>query len=72
MLFYSDGLVEAHDSQGEMFGSPRLRSLVAEHPTGGKGLSTFLLEELERFVGEGAEQEDDITLVTLEYSTTRA
>src|SRR5215212_5889502 len=31
VLFYSDGLVEAHDSEGEMFGFPRLRTLVAEH-----------------------------------------
>ena len=31
VLFYSDGLVEAHDSRGEMFGFPRLRSLVAKH-----------------------------------------
>src|SRR5919107_5132416 len=30
-LFYSDGLVEAHDPQGEMFGFPRLQALVAEH-----------------------------------------
>src|SRR3712207_5940222 len=30
-LFYSDGLVEAHDSKGEMFGFPRLRALTAEH-----------------------------------------
>src|SRR3712207_8180308 len=30
-LFYSDGLVEAHDPKGEMFGFPRLRALVAEH-----------------------------------------
>ena len=30
-LFYSDGLVEAHDPQGEMFGFPRLKALVAEH-----------------------------------------
>src|SRR5688572_26975525 len=30
-LFYSDGLVEAHDPKGEMFGFPRLRELVAEH-----------------------------------------
>jgi len=29
-LFYSDGLIEAHDPQGEMFGSPRLRALIAE------------------------------------------
>jgi serine phosphatase RsbU (regulator of sigma subunit) len=26
-LFYSDGLVEAHDPEGEMFGFPRLRAL---------------------------------------------
>jgi predicted ester cyclase len=30
-LFYSDGLVEAHDLKREMFGFPRLRGLVAEH-----------------------------------------
>src|ERR671916_631898 len=29
-LFYSDGLVEAHDPEGEMVGFPRLRALVAE------------------------------------------
>ena len=31
VLFYSDGLVEAHAPKGEMFGFPRLRELVAEH-----------------------------------------
>ena len=31
VLFYSDGLVEEHDPEGEMFGFPRLRALVAEH-----------------------------------------
>ena len=66
-LFYSDGLVEAHDPKGEMFGFPRLRALVAEH--GGKrSLDSFLLEELHAFVGEGWEQEDDITLLTLRRS----
>src|SRR5215203_3568111 len=29
-LLYSDGLVEAHDPVGEMFGFPRLRALVAD------------------------------------------
>jgi serine phosphatase RsbU (regulator of sigma subunit) len=63
-LFYSDGLVEAHDSKGEMFGFPRLRALVAEH---GEAISLgdSLMEELYSFVGEGWEQEDDITLLTL-------
>jgi serine phosphatase RsbU (regulator of sigma subunit) len=30
-LFYSDGLVEAHNPYGEIFGFPRLRRLLAEH-----------------------------------------
>ena len=69
-LFYSDGLVEAHDSMGEMFGSPRLRALVAEHGEEKRSLGDFLLEELYSFVGEGWEQEDDITLLTLRRSAT--
>ena len=38
VLFYSDGLVEAHDPEGEMFGSPRLRALLAEHGAEGERL----------------------------------
>jgi serine phosphatase RsbU (regulator of sigma subunit) len=67
VLFYSDGLVEAHDPKGEMFGFPRLRELVAEHGEE-RSLGNFLLEELYSFVGEGWEQEDDITLLTLKRS----
>jgi predicted ester cyclase len=63
-LFYSDGLVEAHDPKGEMFGFPRLRALIAEHGEE-RSLGDFLMEELYSFVGEGWEQEDDITLLTL-------
>jgi serine phosphatase RsbU (regulator of sigma subunit) len=63
-LLYSDGLVEAHDPKGEMFGFPRLRALIAEHGEE-SSLEDSLLEELHSFVGEGWEQEDDITLLTL-------
>jgi serine phosphatase RsbU (regulator of sigma subunit) len=70
-LFYSDGLVEAHDPKGEMFGFPRLQALIAEHGTD-RSLGDFLLEELYSFTGEGWEQEDDITLLTLERSATRS
>ena len=70
-LFYSDGLVEAHDPKGEMFGFPRLKVLVAEHDEK-RSLEDFLLEELERFTGEDWEQEDDITLLTLRRSATRS
>jgi serine phosphatase RsbU (regulator of sigma subunit) len=66
-LFYSDGLVEAHDPRGEMFGFPRLRELVSEHAEE-RPLGDFLLEQLYSFVGDGWEQEDDITLLTLKRS----
>jgi serine phosphatase RsbU (regulator of sigma subunit)/predicted ester cyclase len=66
-LFYSDGLVEAHDPQREMFGFPRLRALIAKHAEE-RSLGDFLLEQLYSFVGEGWEQEDDITLLTLKRS----
>jgi serine phosphatase RsbU (regulator of sigma subunit)/ketosteroid isomerase-like protein len=69
-LLYSDGLVEAHGPEGDMFGFPRLRARVAEHG-GERELGDFLLEELYSFVGESWEQEDDITLLTLRRSSPR-
>ena len=67
-LLYSDGLVEAHDPKGEMFGFPRLGELVAEHAAEEGSLGDILLRELYTFVGESWEQEDDITLLTLKRS----
>ena len=67
VIFYSDGLVEAHDPKGEMFGFPRLRELVAEHGDE-RSLGDSLIEELYSFTGEGWKQEDDITLLTLRHS----
>ena len=53
-----------------MFGFPRLRALVAEHAEEEqRSLGDFLMEELYSFVGEGWEQEDDITLLTLKRSS---
>ena len=69
-LLYTDGLVEAHDPEGEMFGFPRLQALVSEHGEE-ESLEEALLEELYSFVGEGWEQEDDITLVTLRRAAAR-
>ena len=66
-LFYSDGLVEAHDPQREMLGLPRLRRLVVEHGEE-ESLVDFLMDELRPFTEDEWEQEDDITLVTLRRS----
>jgi serine phosphatase RsbU (regulator of sigma subunit) len=69
-LFYSDGLVEAHDPKGEMFGFPRLRALIAEHGEE-RALGDLLLKQPYSFVGESWEQEDDITLVTQRRAAAR-
>ena len=68
LLFYSDGLVEAHDPKGEMFGFPRLQGLIEAHRSTDSSLNNFLLSELIRFTGKNWDQEDDITLVSLERS----
>jgi serine phosphatase RsbU (regulator of sigma subunit) len=70
VLFYSDGLVEAHDPHGDMFGFPRLRALIAELGQE-RSLGDLLLEDLSSFTGEDWEQEDDITLLTLRRSGPR-
>jgi anti-sigma regulatory factor (Ser/Thr protein kinase) len=67
VLFYSDGLVEAHDPARQLFGFPRLRALLADDRAGGdRPLVEALLTELIRFAGPDWEQEDDIMLVTLD------
>ena len=71
VLFHSDGLVEAHDTDRQMFGFPRLMGLVERHP-GGAQLIDLLVAELARFTGANWEQEDDVTLVTLQRATTVA
>src|SRR5215210_575563 len=69
VLFYSDGLVEAHNPEGEMFSFPRLRALIAQHGEEERALRDVLMEELHSFTGEEWEQEDDVTLVTLQRWT---
>jgi serine phosphatase RsbU (regulator of sigma subunit)/anti-sigma regulatory factor (Ser/Thr protein kinase) len=65
LLLHSDGIVEAHDPEGQMFGFPRLKELVARYPGGGE-LIDLVLADLHAHTGPGAEQEDDITMVVLQ------
>jgi serine phosphatase RsbU (regulator of sigma subunit)/anti-sigma regulatory factor (Ser/Thr protein kinase) len=67
VLLHSDGVVEAHDPDREMFGFPRLKETMAGSP-GGQELIDRVIAVLEAFTGPGAEQEDDITMVTLQRS----
>ena len=68
LLLHSDGVVEAHDPQGAMFGFPRLKEAVAQYPGGGE-LIDRVLADVQAHTGPDAEQEDDITMVTLQRST---
>ena len=67
VLLHSDGVVEAHNPERDMFGFPRLKDTMALAPSG-HGLIDRVMSELEAFTGPTAEQEDDITMVALERS----
>ena len=71
LLIYSDGLVEAHNPQREMFGFRHLHELVAglQHASPeahGRAVITTLLKELAEFTGPDWEQEDDVTFVAID------
>ena len=65
LLLSSDGFVEARNAMGEMFGFPRLEAVVGQG-RGGEHLIEECLAALRCFVGDDWEQEDDITLVTIQ------
>lgn len=69
VLLYSDGIVEAHNPDREMYGFSRLREAVATESASGADVIDHLLERLREFTGGAGEQEDDITLVTLRRSS---
>ena len=65
VIMYSDGLLEAHNPEGEMFGLPRIREKLAV-PECGEALIQCMLGELSNFTRPGWEQEDDVTFVCLD------
>ncbi len=66
MLLSSDGLVEAHDPSGAMYGFPRLVEKMEEH-TGAGDMIGALVADLDDFRGD-LEQEDDVTFVSIHRS----
>jgi serine phosphatase RsbU (regulator of sigma subunit)/anti-sigma regulatory factor (Ser/Thr protein kinase) len=68
LLLYSDGLVEAHNPQHEMFGFPRLGKKIESYLGSGESMIDFLLADLASFTGSDWEQEDDISMVTVDRS----
>jgi anti-sigma regulatory factor (Ser/Thr protein kinase) len=68
MVLTSDGITEAHNETGEMYGFGRLMARVAAGSAPGKTVSD-ILTDLEEFTGPDIEQEDDITLAVIRRSS---
>lgn len=70
LLMYSDGLVEAHDKSGDLFGTPRLYQTLSTQASidslKGNDLIQYLLSRLGDFTGPDWEQEDDVTMVVID------
>jgi anti-sigma regulatory factor (Ser/Thr protein kinase)/NACalpha-BTF3-like transcription factor len=64
MVLTSDGITEAHNPAGDMYGFGRLMGRVAKKATDGDMVSA-IVEDIEAWTGPDAEQEDDITLVVI-------
>ena len=66
LLFYTDGVKEATDDDGDEFGMERLRATFIESaPLGAEAAVSAVQRDLAAFSGE-ARQMDDITLLALE------
>ncbi|MFC1600436.1 PP2C family protein-serine/threonine phosphatase [Patescibacteria group bacterium] len=73
VVLYTDGITEAQNNKGEMFGLERLIELVKKHATqyGPEGINHHVALDFSQFVGE-TEQADDITLMVLKYTGSQA
>jgi sigma-B regulation protein RsbU (phosphoserine phosphatase) len=65
IVLATDGVWEAQNTSGEMFGKDRVHDLVWANATlGAKGILNILLDRLSRFA-KGKKFEDDVTLVVI-------
>jgi sigma-B regulation protein RsbU (phosphoserine phosphatase) len=67
LVAFTDGLLEADDARGVLFGGERTKDVVAEARRAGRIPSALLVERLSAFVGEGRRLPDDVTIVALSF-----
>jgi serine phosphatase RsbU (regulator of sigma subunit) len=73
LVLYSDGMIEAHSQEREMFGNRRLETILEQYPIHemrAEEIIQVILREMERFIGKKDNQEDDVTLVVLRRGST--
>lgn len=69
VFLYTDGITEAMNTQGELFGTKRLYKALEKHSRlDGEKLIESVRAEVKAFAGE-AEQSDDITMLLLDYNS---
>ena len=70
-IFYTDGVIEALNSEEEMYGTERLKSVFAEAPQhlSAEEIIQHIFKDIQAFV-QTAEQYDDITIVVVRHQPT--
>ncbi len=67
LFLYTDGVTEAMDQDGQLFGESRVESFLARYQQAdAKKIVESALEDVKSFTA-GAPQSDDITLLALRY-----
>jgi sigma-B regulation protein RsbU (phosphoserine phosphatase) len=70
LLFYTDGLDEAHNDKKELFGQERIVQTMRDSHGNAEDVLDALLAEVARF-SAGEPQSDDLTLITLSRDRAR-
>ena len=67
LVLTTDGVLEAHNEKGEMFGKERYKEVIRQNAAlGAEDMRMAIIEAIANFRG-GAPQEDDITLVITKF-----
>jgi serine phosphatase RsbU (regulator of sigma subunit) len=67
LVLTTDGILEAHNKNGEMFGRNRVKEIIRRYAAlGAEGIRLAIIDAVTAF-REDARQEDDITLVVLKF-----
>jgi serine phosphatase RsbU (regulator of sigma subunit) len=71
-FLYTDGVIEASDSTGELFGSDRFKAfIVSNYPLSAGRFTDYLMEDLSRWSGNNSQVtfDDDLTLVVIDVGS---
>jgi len=63
LFFYTDGVTEAQNSEGKMFGGNRLQALLRQHSEDPRQLVRSIIQTVEQFCDK--KFEDDVTLMVI-------